>query len=293
MADKLRGIVSNITAGAENIVEAGKEISSSAQILSSGTAEQAASSEEISSSMEQMRANIQQNTDNSQETEKIALNTAKSVKEGNKAFSQSVEAMKDITRKILIINDISSQTNLLALNAAVEAARAGQHGKGFSVVAAEIRKLAEKSKQAAIEIDEVSINGTKIAEFAGDKLKEIVPEIEKTAQLVQEIAGSSVEQNSGADQVYSAIQQSNDVTQQYASTSEEMATSAEELHAQAEILKELVSFFRIDNSYNVSVKNTEKIQKNVAETTQPVENNGEISGVEISMNKEEDEYEKF
>lgn len=243
---KLREVLGSVTAGSDNIAAASQQMSSTAQEMSQGSTEQASSAEEVSSSMEEMAANIQQNTDNARETEKIAKQAETGILDSSKASEQAVGAMRDIAEKISIIGEISRQTNILALNAAVEAARAGEHGKGFAVVAAEVRKLAERSQVAAAEIDKLSKFGVGISEEAGKKLAAIVPDIQRTAQLVQEIAAASVEQNSGADQVNGAIQQLNQVTQQNAAASEEMATSSEELASQADQLLEMVSYFKLD-----------------------------------------------
>jgi len=243
MVHKLKNIVVSVIEGAENISTASGQMSSSSQEMSQGANEQASSAEEVSSSMEEMAANIQQNTDNAQQTEKIALKASNDVEEGSEAVNQTVDSMKSIADKISIIGEIARQTNILALNAAVEAARAGEHGKGFAVVAAEVRKLAERSQSAANEIDGISKSSVDIAEKSGKLLEEIVPDIQKTAKLVQEISAASIEQNSGADQVNTAIQQLNQVTQQNAAVSEEMATSSEELSSQAENLLELISYF--------------------------------------------------
>jgi methyl-accepting chemotaxis protein len=247
MVSKLKEVMTTVVTSADNIASASLQMSSTSQEMSQGTQEQAASAEQISSSMEQMAANIQQNTDNAQQTEKIAIKASDEIKDGSTAVNQTVDSMKKIADKIGIIGEIARQTNLLALNAAVEAARAGEHGKGFAVVAAEVRKLAERSQVAAGEINELSISSVSIADKSGRLLEQIVPNIQNTAKLVQEIAASNIEQSSGAEQINNSIQQFNKVIQQNAAGAEEIASSSEELASQADHLRETISFFKIDN----------------------------------------------
>ncbi len=244
MVEKLSSVVTDVKMGAANVSQGSQQMSSTAQQMSQGATEQAASVEEVSSSMEQMSANIKQNADNATQTDKIAVKSAQDAKAGGAAVTESVSAMKDIAGKITIIEEIARQTNLLALNAAIEAARAGESGKGFAVVASEVRKLAERAQKAATEISAQSGSSVKIAETAGGLLSTIVPDIQKTAELVQEISAASGEQSSGVEQINKAIMQLDQVVQQNASASEEMASTAEELASQSEQLLAAVEFFR-------------------------------------------------
>ncbi|BBD09900.1 methyl-accepting chemotaxis protein [Desulfovibrio ferrophilus] len=300
MGDKLRQIVGEVQGATDNVASGSEELSASSETLSQGATEQAASVEEVSSSMEQMAANIRQNAENARTTEDIAVKAAEDTEEGGKAVNQTVGAMKQIAEKISIIEEIARQTNLLALNAAIEAARAGEHGKGFAVVAAEVRKLAERSGTAASEISELSASSVEVAEKAGQMLERIVPDIRRTADLVQEIAAASNEQNAGAEQINKAIQQLDQVIQQNASAAEEMASTSEELSSQAEQLKISMSFFRVDGARNrfTPVRPSMTVNptppRKLEAKPQPVKNGGGISlSLDAGEDEDDDVFERF
>jgi methyl-accepting chemotaxis protein len=246
MVAKLSQVVAEINGGAQAIASASEEVSATAQSLAQASSEQAAGVEETSASIEQMTASIAQNTENAKVTDGMATRAAQEAAEGGEAVKATVTAMNQIAKKIGIIDDIAYQTNLLALNAAIEAARAGEHGKGFAVVAAEVRKLAERSQVAAQEIGEVATSSVDLAQRAGSLLDQMVPNIRKTSDLVQEITAASEEQSSGVGQINSAVGQMNQTTQQNASSSEELAATAEEMSGQAEQLQQVVSFFKLE-----------------------------------------------
>jgi methyl-accepting chemotaxis protein len=256
--------------------------------------------------MEEMASSIRQNTDNAMQTEKISIQSSVNAKESGKAVIETVAAMKEIATKISIIEEIARQTNLLALNAAIEAARAGEHGKGFAVVASEVRKLAERSQSAAGEISGLSSRSVAIAEQSGEMLTKMVPDIQKTAELVQEITASSKEQDTGAEQINKAIQQLDQVIQQNASASEEMASTSEELSSQAEQLSDAVAFFRIDGGGSSraprqqAIKRSKKLQISQLDANTKTTTTRRTSGGGINLelghsspDHLDDEFEKY
>jgi methyl-accepting chemotaxis protein len=243
MVSGLTRTVSDIRGIAGEVAAASQSISTASVQVSKGASAQAAAAEEASSSMEEMVSNIKQNADNASQTDKIANKSAKDAAESGKSVLEAVSAMKEIANKISIIEEIARQTNLLALNAAIEAARAGEHGKGFAVVAAEVRKLAERSQKAAAEINQLSATTLRVSEKSGEMLDKLVPDIQRTAELVQEISAASKEQDTGAEQINKALQQLEKVIQQNASASEEMASTTEELTGQSDQLVSALGFF--------------------------------------------------
>ncbi len=246
MVTKLREVIIGVTKSADNVSSGSQQLSATAEQLSQGATEQASSTEEASASMEEMAATIKQSADNASQTEKIARQSAADAIASGQAVDTAVTAMQTIAQKIMVVQEIARQTDLLALNAAVEAARAGEHGRGFAVVASEVRKLAERSQAAAAEISTLSADTVKAAQSAGDMLSRLVPDIERTAELVEEISAGSREQNVGASQINTAIQQLDKVTQQNTAAAEEMSSTSVELSSQAEQLQEAIAYFRLD-----------------------------------------------
>ena len=302
MVSGLTQTVSDIRSIAGEVSAASQSISTASVQVSKGASAQAAAAEEASSSMEEMVSNIKQNADNAQQTDKIANKSAKDALESGKSVLEAVAAMKEIANKISIIEEIARQTNLLALNAAIEAARAGEHGKGFAVVAAEVRKLAERSQKAAGEINQLSATTLKVSEKSGEMLDKLVPDIQRTAELVQEISSASKEQDTGAEQINKALQQLEQVIQQNASASEEMASTTEELTGQSEQLVSALSFFHTGDENGAHGRRpaaTKPARQSVAAPTRAAKPNGHApapaakaagkSGVNLRLNEKHDE----
>ncbi|MBF0142815.1 MAG: DUF3365 domain-containing protein [Magnetococcales bacterium] len=243
-AERLSEVVDRVKFAAQSLSAGSLQLASSSEVIAEGATKQASSIEETSAAMEEMTANITQNTDNAAQTESIATKAAEDAAQGGQAVAEAVGAMKEIAGKISIVEEIARQTNLLALNAAIEAARAGEHGKGFAVVAAEVRKLAERSQAAAGEITHLSVSSVSVAERAGSLLAKLVPDIQRTAELIQEISASSREQNQGASEINQAIQQLDEVIQRNAGASEEVSATAGDLSHQSEELLAATAFFK-------------------------------------------------
>ncbi len=248
MSLKLQEILGEVRNKAMMLSAAAEQLSGTSQHMSQGATEQAAGVEQTTSSLEQMTASIESNTASAKNTDRLAQQAAKQAASGGQAVTEAVQAIRQITAKIAVIEEIAYKTNLLALNAAIEAARAGEHGRGFSVVAAEVQKLAESSQKAAKEISSLARDNLRVAEQAGQQIETVVPDIQKTSELVKEIAAASEEQASGVSQVNNAMLQLDQVSQQNASSAEQLSATAEQVSGQAAHLQQVIEFFRLPDT---------------------------------------------
>ncbi len=264
MSAKLSAIVGDIRVSASQVASGSTQSAATAEQLSAGSTEQAAASEQASAAVEQMTANIRQNAESASQTEKMAAISATSAQKSREAIAGSLLAMETIAEKVRVVQEIARQTDLLALNAAIEAARAGPHGKGFAVVASEVRKLAERSQQAAAEISDLSTGTLQVAQDAGRMFNDLVPDIQRTAELVSEISAACREQSIGIEQINQAIQQLDQVTQTNAGAANEMAATAHQLSSEAAKLNEGVGYFKLEARAPIARKIQTKVAREEA-----------------------------
>jgi len=245
MESRLSGIIKTIHGCAQQILEAASETSSAAGSLSQSTCQQAASIDQTTASVDELRSSIEQNFANARSTEKIAQTCADSAIQGRQVVEGVVDAMDKISRKIGLIEDIAYQTNILALNASIEAARAGSHGLGFSVVATEVRKLAGRSHDSAKEIRALITTSEQVTQKVEQLFTSMLPDILKTATLVQEISAASDRQAGAIKQISEVMKQLDEVTQRNAAASEQLSATAFMLNDQSKVLDQEVGFFKL------------------------------------------------
>ena len=289
--DKLEVTVDEVRQNADILEKVSQQVNATAQTLSQNASELAANVEETSATLEEMTSSITQNSENATLTEKIASESAKGAQHGGDAVTRTIDAMREIAEKIGFVEEIAYQTNLLALNAAIEAARAGEHGKGFAVVATEVRKLAERSRNSAQEISKIAEHSVDVAENAGSVIRDMLPGIQKTADLVTEISASSNQQKDGTEQINGGVQQMSQISQNGAASAEELAATAEELSSQAESLTENLAFFQTMGRTDSS-KELQEIQRR-AEELSKISRSARGSEQQTSPNFKEGDFEKF